>query len=152
MSEAFLIIVQTQTHMEGKCLLNLSSNKSNVYKASASSIPEDGSEMTLEEVNALLVMSLERIDKLQESLKASSAAAKRHTAMALQKYKIEADRITQEAVHRAIHREQIKCELERFEWVRCSISCFIFIILVFSLTTLSGLERIFMEDRSEFVV
>ena len=73
--------------------------------------------MTLAEVNALLAMTLERIDKLQESLRASGAAAKRHIAVVLQKYKHEADRITQEAVERAIHREQNKRELERFEWV-----------------------------------
>ncbi|VDK39830.1 unnamed protein product [Taenia asiatica] len=77
---------------------------------------DDGSELTIEEVNSLLVMSLERIDKLQESLQASSASAKRHIAMALQKYKNEADVITQEVVERAILREQIKRELERFEW------------------------------------
>lgn len=73
--------------------------------------------MTIEEVNSLLVMSLERIDKLQESLQSSGASAKRHIAMALQKYKNEADVITQEVVDRAILREQIKRELERFEWV-----------------------------------
>lgn len=77
---------------------------------------EDGSEMTVEEVNSLLAMSLERIDKLQESLKSSGEAAKQHIAEAIQKYKMEADRITQEAVERAVHREQVKHELERFEW------------------------------------
>ncbi|VDO07507.1 unnamed protein product [Rodentolepis nana] len=78
---------------------------------------EDGSEMTLEEVNSLLAMSLERIDKLQESLKTSGETAKQHIAAAIQKYKMEADRIAQEAVDRAIHREQVKRELERFEWL-----------------------------------
>lgn len=86
------------------------------------SIVEDGSEMTLEEVNSLLVMSLERIDKLQESLKSNGEAAKQHIAAAIQKYKIEADRITQEAVERAIHREQVKREIEHFEWVCCFLN------------------------------
>ncbi|CDS40910.1 Mitochondrial inner membrane protein [Echinococcus multilocularis] len=79
-------------------------------------LKDDGSEMTIEEMNSLLAMSLERLDKLQENLQASGAAAKRHIAMALQKYKNEADIITQEAVERAISHEQIKRELERFEW------------------------------------
>ncbi|VDM31820.1 unnamed protein product [Hydatigera taeniaeformis] len=79
-------------------------------------LKDDGSEMTIDELNSLLAMSLERIGKLQESLEASSASAKRHITMALQKYKNEADIITQEVVDRAIFREQIKRELERFEW------------------------------------
>ncbi|KAM3179093.1 hypothetical protein ACTXT7_001231 [Hymenolepis weldensis] len=78
--------------------------------------------MTLEEVNSLLVMSLERIDKLQDSLKSNGEAAKQHIAAAIRKYKIEADRITQEAVERAIHREQVKREIEHFEWVCCFLN------------------------------
>lgn len=62
-------------------------------------------------------MLLERMEKFQESLQDIGVAAKQHMATVLQKYKDEADRITQEAVDRAIHHEQNKQKLERLQWV-----------------------------------
>ncbi|VDD78473.1 unnamed protein product [Mesocestoides corti] len=80
-------------------------------------VKEDGTEMTMEEVNTLLAMTLERIEKLHESLEMSGSVAKRHLVAALQNYKEMANRFTQEAIERAVLREQNKHELERLEWV-----------------------------------
>ncbi len=79
--------------------------------------------MTIEEVNTLLAMTLERIDKLRDNLEASGTASKRHLSDALQAHKEVGDKLTHDAVDRAVAREQNKHELEKFEWVSSPCAC-----------------------------
>ncbi|VDN39424.1 unnamed protein product, partial [Dibothriocephalus latus] len=72
--------------------------------------------MTREELNSLLVMTLERINKLFESLDASDAEAKQRFVQSLKTHNAVFNQLVRDSVERELSHERAKQELERFEW------------------------------------
>lgn len=81
---------------------------------------ESGTEMTREELNSLLVMTLERINKLFESLDASAAEAKQRFVHSLKTHSAVFNQLVRDSVERELSHERAKQELERFEWERAA--------------------------------
>ncbi|KAL7061435.1 hypothetical protein AAHC03_0893 [Spirometra sp. Aus1] len=83
-------------------------------------VGEAGIEMTREELNSLLVMTLERIDKLFESLDASGVQAKQRFVQSLKNHSAVFNQLVRDSVERELSHERAKQELERFEWEKAA--------------------------------